>query len=262
MSVSHGDELDMCTEKADAESTSDVQVGDYGTECSCSVERADVEGDIERIDLNLESEMNDEFCLQESPAERWADVVADLRSRTVVKEAKPEVVVTIKEPVTPPCDTAHMIDELVEKSKDLHGKYVQLKDVLDRLELIFNQAIGRLDDQVSVSVTHQKRHSNAIQEIRGVVQALVAEVGEEAVNSRMLSLHSQSSSRQFEVFNREMGNGGGDRPGQYKGSGEYTHRPAYSHRGSNGGHEYGGPGYVDNSDYSRRRGRGGGRRQF
>jgi hypothetical protein len=88
--------------------------------------------------------------------------------------------------------------------KRLDGGLTQLKDVVDRLELIYNQRLAALEEQWTSQQGHQKRFFNAISELRVIVQALVAEVGEEAVNARVVAIQQQQRSRQHDVFHRDF----------------------------------------------------------
>jgi hypothetical protein len=91
-----------------------------------------------------------------------------------------------------------------EQFRVLENKYVQQKDVIDRLEMIFNQSIGRLDDQMGAQSSFQKTNSIAISEMRGVIQAIVSVIGEEAVQAKMQEIHSrQGQQRNHEAFGRD-----------------------------------------------------------
>jgi len=165
----------------------------------------------------------------------------------VVCDAK-RAVLEVPRPVTPPRNVEALVDELLEKCKELQVKYVQMKDVLERMEMIFNQSVGRLDDQFGSMAAHQKRNSGAIFEMRGVVQAIVAEVGEEAVNARMVSVQQQQGGRQADYFGREFHHGHAPPPA-------HQHGPGRSRGDFHAS-------YPDNNDQWRRSrgGRGGGRR--
>lgn len=99
---------------------------------------------------------------------------------------------------------------------DLNAKCVQLNDVLARLEMILNQSVGRIDDQLRAQGGFQKKNSMAISETQGVIQALVAEIGEERVQARMQELHLQYQARQHEHFGRDF-------PTQHNGRGKSFH---------------------------------------
>lgn len=88
--------------------------------------------------------------------------------------------------------------------KKLDGSLTQLKDVVDRLELIYNQRLAALEEQWTSQQAHQRRFFNAISEMRVIVQALVAEVGEEAVNARVVAIQQQQRSRQHDAFHRDF----------------------------------------------------------
>ncbi len=285
MSVAQYGEYNMIDEKEntlDSSEGTDLagQILDKADDC----EHKAMESDAEKIDLNLESEVQDDITVEESEVqdditveesevqhnitvedcvvERWADVVSDIKSlrpRQIAGVGHATAACT----VTGSSQASITMGDLLEKIKDIQSKYDQTKDVIERLEMIFNQAVGRLDDQMSFNVTHQKRHSNAIHELRSVVQALVAEIGEEVVNSRMMSLQLQGPGRQHDS-GRDYNFASGDRGAFYKGNGDASQRSGYTQRGYSGGSDYApnGGGYTDTGDYGRRRMRGGGRRQF
>ena len=88
--------------------------------------------------------------------------------------------------------------------KRLDGGLTQLKAVVDRLELIYNQRLAALEEQWTSQQGHQKKIFNAISELRVIVQALVAEVGEEVVNARVVAIQQQQRSRQHDAFHRDF----------------------------------------------------------
>lgn len=104
-------------------------------------------------------------------------------------------------PQTPPLPCSK---QAVDDLKLLWGKYTDLKDSLHRFELLLNQGLCRLDAQLNTVVAQQRKDSRAIFEMRGVIQALVAEVGEELVDSRLQAAQQQALLRQHEVFHRDF----------------------------------------------------------
>lgn len=108
----------------------------------------------------------------------------------------------------PPPSSAQAVDDL----KLLWGKFTDLRDAVTRFELLLNQGLSRLDAQVNSVVAQQRKDSRAIFEMRGVIQALVAEVGEDQVDARLQAAQHQALLRQQEVFHRDFssrGRGGG-----------------------------------------------------
>ena len=147
-----------------------------------------------------------------------------------------------------PVPVASVPPEVEERIRTLCGNLVQMDDFVKRLEMIFNQSIGRIDDQLRSMTVYQKKNNNAITEAQAVIQALVAEVGEERVQQRMQDLHSQMQSRQYEAFGRDFqvyqGGGGRGKQGQcytpYRERNNWDYQQAQS-----------------DNDQWRRRGRGG-----
>lgn len=108
-------------------------------------------------------------------------------------------------PQTPPVPCSR---QAVDDLKLLWGKYTDLKDSLHRFELLLNQGLCRLDAQMNAVVAQQRKDSRAIFEMRGVIQALVAEVGEELVDTRLQAAQQQALLRQHEVFHRDFSSRG------------------------------------------------------
>lgn len=170
--------------------------------------------------------------------------------------AASESSVRVPGPRTPPRDVGFEA-MVLERLNDLQGRYVQLKDVVDRLEMIFNQSVGRLDDQLNAQITHSKRNTAAVFEIRGVIQALVAEVGEEAVKARIQAMQQQAAVRQHELF------GGGGFSGRPRGPQRYPDQNAGGGWNRQTRDEVeGGFAYQNGGEQWKRKGRGGGRRNY
>lgn len=92
----------------------------------------------------------------------------------------------------------------VDNLKALWGKFTDLKDAVDRFELLMNQSFGRIDAQLNTVVAQQRKDSRAIFEMRGVIQALVAEVGEDLVDARIQAAQQQALLRQQEAFHNKF----------------------------------------------------------
>jgi len=190
----------------------------------------------ERIVLDVQSD-EDAMCgsAQRSFGEMSVDDAKECWSSMMEDRDPPseqERAALMKRPLTPP-----PLPDSEVRLRDLQGKYVQLKDVVDRLEMIFNQSMGRVDDQLSNLTSHQKRNANGIAEVRGVIQALVAEAGEDRVQARMHEASQSMQARGYAQFGGDFGQGGG----------------YYRQRQAAGGWDMVGGG-------SGRRGRGGGKR--
>jgi hypothetical protein len=100
----------------------------------------------------------------------------------------------------PPTGPTQGVDSL----KLLWGKYTDLKDAVDRFELLINQSFARLDSQQSAVIVQQRKDSRTIFEMRGVIQALVAEVGEDLIDARIQATQQQALLRQQEAFHKNF----------------------------------------------------------
>lgn len=148
---------------------------------------------------------------EEAPAPTdWNSIVDDVAADTAPSKSSSDLAPLPESPTPVVFDTEsfkkQLLDGLVWPDyKRLDGGLTQLKDVVDRLELIYNQRLAALEDQWTSQQGHQKRFFNAISELRVIVQALVAEVGEEAVNARVVAIQQQQRSRQQDGFTKEFG---------------------------------------------------------
>lgn len=110
----------------------------------------------------------------------------------------------VEQEAPPATSAAQGVDDL----KFLWSKYTDLKDSLDRFELLMNQSFARIDAQQNTVVAQQRKDSRAIFEMRGVIQALVAEVGEDLVDARIQTAQQQALLRQQEAFHNKFSNRG------------------------------------------------------
>jgi len=91
----------------------------------------------------------------------------------------------------------------MEKSEDESMFQLDLSS-----QLLMNQSFARIDAQQNTVVAQQRKDSRAIFEMRGVIQALVAEVGEDLVDARIQTAQQQALLRQQEAFHNKFSNRG------------------------------------------------------
>lgn len=148
----------------------------------------------ERIDLGV----------GEGPSQDWADVVSD-QPVTPCTPASLATLTSPAPPATPSCppppealDLVAMCKGHEQRVKTLEARLSDCEQSLIRFGLLMDQSIGRLDDHLAQVIVTQKKDGRALHEIRGVIHALVAEVGKEAVDERLAALQQQHQHQQFQ----------------------------------------------------------------
>lgn len=92
-------------------------------------------------------------------------------------------VVVVQPPLTPP--PVQRAEEADLRVQTLEAKLRDCEHSLTRFGMLLDQTAGRLDDQLYQLVGQQKREARSHHEMRGVIQALVHEVGLDKVNARL-----------------------------------------------------------------------------
>ncbi len=148
----------------------------------------------ERIDLGV----------GEGPSQDWADIVPDPPA-TPSSIALNATHSSPAPPATPSCPPPPEAVDLVamcrgheQRVKTLEARLSDCEQSLIRFGLLMDQSIGRLDDHLAQVIVTQKKDGRALHEIRGVIHALVAEVGKDAVDERLASLQQQHQHQQFQ----------------------------------------------------------------
>lgn len=140
----------------------------------------------EKIDFDLETHEGDEcvcpdYCIPVL-TESWADV--DPQSEGGSQTVGPR---------TPPDSALENTNTFNEQRvKTLEARMSDCEQSLIRFGMLMDQSIGRIDDAVNQLVMNHKRDARSLHEMRGVIHALVAEVGKDLIDERLLSTQQQT----------------------------------------------------------------------
>lgn len=177
---------------------------------------SDVVDGEDRIDLELSPE---EECygmeqsaeqlptLSEEPLTAWSDEVND--SEPGVSTQMPPMTPPGPPPVTPPPSYDMRLSLLESRLRDFD-------DIVTRYGILLDQAVGRLDDMINHIGNQQRKDGRSIFEMRGVIHALVGEVGSDLIDARLQQQQQlqQQQLHQQQQFGHNFPNRGQRNQGQ------------------------------------------------
>lgn len=148
--------------------------------------------------------------LPEEPLSAWSDQVnADVSEASVPMP-----------PMTPPGYPPATPQSHDMRLTLIESKLRDFDDIVTRYGILLDQAVGRLDDMMNHISSQQKKDGRSIYEMRGVIHALVGEVGSDVIDARL-----QQQQQQQQQFGHNFQNRAHRPQGQ-----QTNHQPNHQHQ--------------------------------